>query len=258
MNPVLFKLYGPLAIHMYGLCIALGAIISFYLFNKDPKIKTYFSQHTLITVLQLIIIGAYVGGRVVCILTDYKSVDAWWLLVKFWEPGFSILGSMIGIALVLPLYLHLHKIPLLAFLDRASIYAPLVQTFGRLGCFFTGCCYGKPTQAWYGIVYTHQNHVAPLHCSLHPTQLYSSLMLFCIFLFLYFIQQHRTRKTGVIFLSYIILMATERFLIDFVRWDRIFVYEPTFLQLFSIHQWIALGICTLATIGAIVLSKSKA
>ena len=257
MNPVLLHIYGPIAIHAYGLCIATGAILAFYLFQKDPIVKKYFSIDTLFTTLQLIIVGAYVGGRVVAILSEYNSIQDLWLLIEFWQPGFSILGSILGIAATLPLYLYINNIPLLLFLDRASIYAPLVQTFGRLGCFFTGCCYGKPTDAWYAIVYTHQNHMAPLHCPLHPSQLYSSFILLCIFLFLYFVQQYRVRRTGLILVSYVMLMATERFLIDFVRWDRIFIYEPSFLQLFSIHQWIALAICISTSLGTFLLIKRK-
>ena len=176
-------------------------------------------------------------------------------LFKFWEPGFSILGSVIGVTVALASYFYNKQISLLLFLDRGAIYIPILQSFGRVGCFFAGCCYGMPSTSWYAVTYTDSAHMAPLHCSLHPAQLYSAATLFIIFLFLYFIQQYRVKNRGELFCSYIALIATERFLIDFVRWDRVFIVSPSFLQLFSVHQWIALAMCFGAMLGVLVIRK---
>lgn len=255
MNPVLLPLYGPIAIHAYGLFIVIGALTALFLFSRDKKIKKYVTSDQIATIVQIIIAGAYFGGRIIFMFSE--SITDLTLLFRFWEPGFSILGSILGIGILLPIYLQSNKIPGLLFLDRVSLYAPLIQGFGRIGCFFTGCCYGKPTDAWYAVTYTHENHVAPLFYSLHPSQLYSSTLLFLIFFLLYFIQQYRVKTPGLLFMSYLILISAERFLIDFVRWDRILLDSTKLGQLFSFHQWIALSIGVYAAIASCILLKVK-
>lgn len=257
MNPVLFHIYGPLAIHAYGVCIALGGILAFYLFSQDKKAQKLLSFDQMVTAIQVLFLGAYVGGRLLIMLSEDTPFDLFFMF-KFWEPGFSILGSIIGVVTGLCIYLYNKKIPILTFADRISMYVPLLQAFGRLGCFFTGCCYGAPTTAWYAVTYTHENNLAPLLCSLHPVQLYSSALLFGIFLFLYFIQQYRSEKPGTLFFSYLILVGAERFILDFIRWDRVFFAAPGLLQIFSVYQWVALGICTTAAIALFITQNRKA
>lgn len=257
MSPVLLPIYGPLAVHAYGLCIAIGGLIAFYLLYHDKKATSLISESTLVTAFQLMLLSGYLGGRIVLMISEPSSMADPFFLFKFWEPGLSILGTIIGITITITTYFYMKHIPLLPFLDRVSLYGPIVQGFGRLGCFFAGCCYGLPTKAWYAVTYTNPAHMAPLHCSLHPAQLYSSIILLAIFLFLYFVQQHRTKYAGELFLSYIILVSAERFLIDFVRWDRVFTLTPSFLQLFSIHQWIALVMYCGAMLGIFIIHKLK-
>lgn len=257
MSPVLFHIYGPLSIQAYGLCIAIGGLISFYLLCKDSKIQRIVSESTLITSFQLIILSGYFGGRIGTMLSEPTTFKDPLFLFKFWEPGLSILGAIIGIIATLYCYFYIKKIPTLLFLDRVAIYAPLTQSFGRLGCFFAGCCYGLPTTSWLSVTYTNTDSMAPLHHALHPAQLYSSLLLLAIFFFLYLVQQHRSNKPGILFLSYIVLASIERFLIDFIRWDRIFTVQSPILQLYSIHQWIALAMACIATIGICIIHNRK-
>ncbi|MBI2353255.1 prolipoprotein diacylglyceryl transferase [Candidatus Dependentiae bacterium] len=257
MNPILFHIYGPLAIHMYGLCIALGGIISFYLFSHDRKIVPLISESVLVSIFQIILLAGFFGGRIGCILSQPEFFNDPFFLFKFWEPGLSVMGTIIGVAVVLGIYLFFKKISFLFLLDRISIYAPLAQSFGRLGCFFAGCCYGLPTESWFSVTYTHSNHLAPLHCSLHPAQLYSSIMLFFIFCGLYFILQYRIKTVGLLFSFYLFLVSLERFLLDFIRWDRIFIKDSAFFSFLSIHQWIALSTCFIAFLFVLVLSWKK-
>lgn len=257
MNPVLFHVYGPLSIHAYGLCIAIGGLLSFILLTKDTKMQSLASEKTMITILQIILLSGFFGGRIVEMLSQPEPWQDPLFVLRFWEPGLSILGAILGATLSLTIYLHRKKIDFLKLLDRISLYAPLAQSFGRIGCFFAGCCYGLPTTGLLSVTYSHPHHLAPLHCALHPSQLYSAFLLLCIFLFLYFIVQHRTSKKGFILFSYLLAIGVERFLIDFIRWDRIFITESSGISLFSLHQWIALGICSFALLGIFFISKRR-
>ena len=256
INPVLLHIYGPLSIHIYGICIAIGGLITFFIFCKDKKTQNLISENTIITIFQIILISGFFGGRIFEILSQPSQFDDLLYLFRFWEPGLSILGAVITTTLSLTIYLLYKKVSLLKILDRIALYAPLMQSFGRLGCFFAGCCYGLPTtNQFFSISYTNKNHLAPLNCSLHPVQLYSSLLLLFIFLFLYFIVQNKTQKPGLLLFYYLLLISIERFFTDFIRWDRIFINNSSSLSFISIHQWIALGICLISILGIFIISK---
>ena len=85
-----------------------------------------------------------------------------------------------------------------------------------------------------------------MHIALHTTQLYSSLLLFIIFLSMYFVFQKIVKKPGQLICIYLILASMERFAVDFWRGDRIFFNQNSLslmlTRTFSIHQLIAVGI----------------
>lgn len=253
INPVLFHLWGPLAIHAYGLCISIGIAIALYLLHHDPKAQKIIHHNDLATALQYMILSGYLGGRLFCVINEYDQYSDYSFFIKFWEPGFSILGTIIAISVTMFAFLHYKKISILDYSDRIALYAPLVQSFGRLGCFFTGCCYGQEAQGWWAVTYDHVNHMAPLYIPLHPTQLYSSIILMIIFLLLYFFIQHRVKKSGILLCSYLILSSIERFSVDFLRWDRTWWTTGGIIAHLSTNQWIALALCFSAICAAIVL-----
>lgn len=256
MNPVLFSLYGPLAIHAYGLCVAIGVMLALALLLHDKKMNKIISNEDLITTIQLMIIVGYFGGRMGFLLSEAESWSDYIMLFEFWKPGLSILGSIIGIILIMSSYLWYKKIPILSFFDRMAIYAPLAQSFGRIGCFFAGCCYGMQTNSWLSITYTHPEHMAPLHIALYPTQLYSSICLCMIFLLLYFVLQKKIVQPGILLCSYLALAGLERFLIDFARWDRLYFSNNNY-HFFSIHQWISLVVIISASLAIVVLHQQR-
>ncbi len=257
INPALYHLWGPLVVHAYGVCIAIGAILSFYLLCHDKKTRDLASMETLTALLYLILIFGFLGGRLVTILADQTIWQDPWCLFRFWEPGLSVLGTVIGATGAIILFLRLKKIPVLALIDRIIIFAPLAQSFGRLGCFFAGCCHGLPTNHILSVTYTHVNHLAPLHCALHPTQLYSALALLLLFIFLYFYMQYHTNKAGMLFCIYLLATAIERFSIDFIRGDRTFVSTCEPWAWLSLHQWLALAIACCALLGMAYLAIRK-
>ena len=60
----------------------------------------------------------------------------------------------------------------------------LGQGFGRIGCFFAGCCYGIRTTAWYGVEFPAESLGPGAGIKVIPTELISSAGNFLIFAFL--------------------------------------------------------------------------
>lgn len=237
MNPILLPLYGPIAIHSYGLCIAIGILLFIFLVRQHPLYKKLNLEPIFSTIISVGVFSGLLGGRILYLISQnepFWDITQWFTI---WEGGFAILGGIIGIITAISAYLYFKKIPILSFFDLVCLYTPLLQSVSRVGCFLAGCCYGLQTKSSFGVTYTNPLSLAPLGVTIHPTQLYSSFALFCIFIFLIIFVQKKVRYPGQIFAIYLILESCERFFIDFLRADR-----EMFTKILSLHQIVSLMI----------------
>lgn len=243
LGPQLLHIYGPFAIHSYGLIIAVGVMISMWLATYNKRFTQLKLQNSFINIILVSFFAALAGGRILAIISEphlFPTFADWFAL---WEGGLSILGAIIGVLALLPWYLKKINVPIMPFFDFVSIYVPLLQSISRIGCFVAGCCHGAPTGCALAVTYTNPDTMAPINTAVHPTQLYSSLLLFFAFLFMYFWAQHKIKKPGHLLAVYLMLASAERFFVDFLRGERI----ATDIIL-SLNQLVALGIFTIALV----------
>jgi phosphatidylglycerol:prolipoprotein diacylglycerol transferase len=236
-SPELLRIHGSLGIQSYGLFILLGIIIATIAARYNKRFTQLHLEKTYFDIIAVGVIAGVIGGRLLVIISEpflYRHIYDWFAL---WQGGFSILGTIIGVIITLPFYLKKINVPIIPFADLVAIYAPLCQSIARLGCFFAGCCYGITTNNIFAVTYTNPQTFAPCNISLHPTQLYSSALLFGIFIFMYFIGQRICKKNGELFIMYLTLACLERFFVDFWRADRIMIDNHI-----SFHQIVALCI----------------
>ena len=102
--------------------------------------------------------------------------------------------------------------------DIVVIGAPIGQFFGRIGCNFAGCCYGKICSLPWAITFNSSHSIAPTGISLHPTQLYSAFYNLLIFLALMFLRKQK-KFNGQIICFYMIFYSIARFSVEFFRGD---------------------------------------
>lgn len=256
MRHTLFHLYGPFSIHSYGLSIAIGLLIFIYLVKRDKRFALLNMTDAKFTkILFVSIITAILGGRILFLIENPELFLSPLDLLTFWQGGFSILGTVIAVALVIPWYLRYLHIPIVGMLDLTSIYAPLLQSISRIGCFLAGCCYGLPTTQPWGIMYTDPGSEAPLYLCLHPAQLYSSMGLMVIFAFMYFVAQRILPVPGQLTCMYIMLISMERFMVDFWRGDREELHW--IFNTFSLYQYIAAGMFIISAVLFIGITLRK-
>lgn len=254
LSRTLLHIYGPFSIYSFGVMIALGCIITYYLMLSDTRRIKLISTDQLLNVFSISIITALFGGRLLHLLSSYEDIHSWTDIIALHEGGFSILGAIIALLCVIPWYLKKINVPVLPFMDLMGLYAPLLQGISRLGCFFAGCCYGKPTDAFWGVTYKTHDTLAPTFCKIHPTQLYMAGGDLIIFLALYFIGQRYFKKPGQLLCAYLALSNLNRFLVDFWRDDQEFL-PIQIMRIFSLHQWIALGIIISSIACFIVITR---
>lgn len=239
MHPEVIHIYGPISIQWYGLMIFIGILIFTYAILKDPQRKKLISIDQSFDLMTLGIFASVVGGRFLFVLTNRREIVSFYDCIAIWDGGLSILGAIIGILFVFPFYLKVKKINIPELFDLISVYVPLLQSISRIGCFLAGCCYGCQTSVMWAIKHD--------QLLVHPTQLYSAILLFEIYLIM-IIARTFLKKPGQLVMLYLILESVERFVVDFWRGDREFLANSGFLGIFSVHQYIAIGLCVVASI----------
>jgi phosphatidylglycerol:prolipoprotein diacylglycerol transferase len=99
----------------------------------------------------------------------------------------------------------------------------LGHVIGRFGCLLAGCCYGKPTDVPWGIVFSNPAAAAsvgtPLGVALHPTQLYDAGAELLIMIVLLATERRGRPFPGRTFWLYMLLYAISRFVVEMYRGD---------------------------------------
>lgn len=103
-------------------------------------------------------------------------------LARYLLGGFVFYGGLFGALLAAFLYCRTSRISFSAVLTQLLPVIPLIHAFGRIGCFCSGCCYGRPSQR-FGIAFSHAL-AAPNGVKLLPVQLYEAATTLGLFVLL--------------------------------------------------------------------------
>lgn len=246
----ILHIYGPLSIRGFGLMIVIGLVLVTFLIVRSPARKKIMTTDCFIDALWFCVMVGIIGGRIAFALSEWATFDYWWEIFAVWEGGFSLLGSIIGVLLVVPWYLRVHHVPILPFLDLIASHALLLQSIARIGCFLAGCCYGMQTNLPWGV----RDYMQTPDLCLHPTQLYSAGLLLLLYFLLRFLAPRVAHLPGQTIMLYLVCASSERFVVDFVRGDREY-FHVSWLACLSAHQWISLLLFSGGLIGFFLLSN---
>ncbi|MCX7990586.1 MAG: prolipoprotein diacylglyceryl transferase [Proteobacteria bacterium] len=233
MFPEIFRI-GSLAVHTYGLFIAIGIILALYFIKIECKKSALDSQKIIDILFWAIWIGI-IGSRVFYVIyfPDEFLKDPMEFF-RIWKGGLVFHG---GLLFAIPFVIFSFKkerIPILTCLDIIVVFIPLAHFFGRLGCFFAGCCYGKVCELPWAVKFTNPLTLAPKNIPLHPTQLYEAFSNLSLF-FILFLLRKKIKVEGVLLSLYLIGYGIIRFFIEFLRGDLRDVYLG-----YSTAQWISI------------------
>jgi phosphatidylglycerol---prolipoprotein diacylglyceryl transferase len=112
------------------------------------------------------------------------------------------------------------------------------EAFGRIGCFFNGCCYGEVCSLPWA-VFQH-------NALRHPTQIYAVFIALAVLAILFFAKD-KVRYEGDLFRIYLLCYGLSRFVLEFFR-----VRSEIYFGL-SVAQWVSLEIVA-AMIFAIIFA----
>ncbi len=217
MHPVLFD-FGSFRIYTYGFMIAVGVVcgIAYLVVQGRREVNLTFDQVN--NLFLLLFTAAFVGGKVFLFFED-PSRYAHNVKQLFTGSGFVFYGSFLFAVPTMLWYFRKNNLPVYPMLDIMAVVTCLVHMFGRVGCFMAGCCYGKPTTAFFGVTFTNPACQArPLNTPLYPTQLMEAGYILVVIMVLLYVRRHRTFY-GQLFLLYLALYAGGRFLLEYFRGD---------------------------------------
>lgn len=223
-------------IPLYGLLFFLGigvaAIVAFFLVKKRHR-----DVFDFVCAAVYVMIGAMIGAKLLFLLVSFKEIIQ--LKLSFEEiirGGFVFYGGLLGGVVGLLLYGRQFQVDIIHYADIFAAVLPLGHAFGRIGCFFAGCCYGIPYDGVGSICYQHSNNIfTPIGVELFPVQIVEAACLSVLFIVLIWVLFHH-QKPGRVTKLYLGSYATLRLFLEFLRGD---VERGGMLGL-STSQWVSL------------------
>src|SRR3954464_751784 len=256
MYPRLFEL-GPLTVYTYGLLLAAAYLLGLRLAMVRARVRGL-DQTRVLDLGIYIIISALVGAKLLLLITDFRTfTDNPRELLTLARSGGVFYGGLILAVIVALLYIRRIGLPLWTTCDVFAPGIALGHVVGRFGCFFAGCCWGKPTTLPWGITFTDpyaaSNVGTPLNIPLHPTQLYEAGAEALILMLLLATESRGRRYPGRTFWLYMLLYAISRYIIEMFRDD-----PRGTVMMFSTSQFISVILAPLAVVMLVYLRRGFA
>lgn len=239
-----FDLFGK-TISMYMICALIGVfVVLFFTYKLAQKNK-------LDEINMLVMMLCSFGGVIVfshlfyaftvpqtvaaafANLDKIKSFDDFIYVINMILGGSVFYGGLIGAIIVFFIYTKIKKLDFGDYSDIAGMSIPLFHFFGRLGCFFSGCCYGVEWD--HGVTYHHAIVESANGVSRFPVQLVEAFLNLLLFLLLFLLYK-KGKAVHKKLMIYLLVYPVYRFILEFFRGDsyRGFLFGLSTSQLISI------------------------
>lgn len=222
MMPFLFSIGSTKVPSFFFFIMVATLACTFYLFLNAKRAGL--QPEAMLDMGILGMITGVLGARIFHIIVEAPAY--YWAkpmrVFEFWRGGFVSWGAFIALAITLPLYFKIRKLPILTYMDFFATGAPLIKFFVRLACLLTGCCYGKPTNLPWAIIFTDPASTAYYYypnLPLHPTQIYSMIHATLLFFFIRWFYTHHKQSPGETICALVMGWALPRAFIEFFRGD---------------------------------------
>ncbi len=216
------QLISGFPIQTFGLCVATGIFLAWMTVEKLYK------RPELSNLVFALIITGLIGARLTHVI-QYWHEDGFdrdfAAAFQIWNGGLVFYGGLIGGALAFAVWCAVKRPDVLHLADVLCVGIPLGHAFGRIGCFFHGCCWGKVSESALAVTFPANSPVWAAHRSgefasrslpVLPTQLFEAaalLLLFAALLLLY--RKFKGFTAGAYMIGYSVI----RFFMEFLRDD---------------------------------------
>jgi phosphatidylglycerol---prolipoprotein diacylglyceryl transferase len=238
-----------IALHSYGILIAIGLAVGIALAHREGRRRGLDGGRVLDAAFWMIVAGL-IGSRIaygivnagefarLCfqgagpprslggVLSDCARIFA------IWQGGLVFYGGVAGAALIGWWFARREGWSFAVFGDIGAPALALGHAFGRLGCFASGCCFGKASSGSWGVGFPRSSvafdELASLGAvppgwqrtpPLHATQLYEAVGELVIFAALLVLRPRVRKHPGALLVTYLGLYGVLRFVVEMFRGD---------------------------------------
>lgn len=132
-----------------GIGVALGlAIMEFIILARGLS-----SEVAAWLIVGLTFFGLFLTRTVWRFITSFRLKEKYSLTSH--QVGFMSWGALLGVSIIVLLFKLLTIYPMLYLADAVAVGLLVAHFWGRIGCMFYGCCFGKSS---YGSCYLHYHH----------------------------------------------------------------------------------------------------
>lgn len=249
MHPIFIRL-GPLDIHTYGVLVAIGFMAGLAVAGWRARSEGIQAEQISDLGVWLIIAGM-LGGKLFHVIFFWNDFIAGWHAdgIRSLREGFVFYGGFIFATLTAVVYTRVKRLPLVKLADIFAPSIALGHAFGRMGCFFNGCCYGKACSFPWAVTFPPPHVMAGI--PVHPTEIYEALGNLAIFGGLSLFYRHK-RFDGQVWWLYVLSYGMLRLLVEFFRGD----YDTFYFGVLTIGQIVAITMIAVASLAMVLSPKT--
>lgn len=248
---------------MYTICAVLGLCVCGFIATRLGKKYGLMVEDIVIFMLSAAL-GLIIGGHIlygivnipllVKVIAAFPNLSFGNAMKALWAVfgGSVFYGGMFGSLIALKIHIKHSKLEgKHIMMNIYAVSVPLFHVFGRIGCFFGGCCYGIESK--FGFTVHNNTYVPDINgVSRFPVALLEAALNLIVFFIVLYMFKKFSNKYSLIHL-YLFLYSIVRFSTEFLRGDEIRgIWGP-----FSTSQWISLAIF-IYTVTRFVIKKTKA
>lgn len=226
--------------------LALAGVLAALWFTYALARKKGLDEIHMLYMILFAFVGAVLGGHILYAVTriDYvlyltkhidiiNSFDDIFKSIQYIFGGSVFYGGLIGALIAGFIYMKKNRLESGNYSDVACLAIPLFHTFGRVGCFLSGCCYG--IQWEYGFTYRYSVARGANGVPRFPVQIVEASLNLILFIVMYKLYKSGMLKSRLL-AFYLLVYSVYRFILEFFRGDgyRGFIFGLSTSQIISI------------------------
>ena len=251
MHPDLID-FGFIGIKTYGVMMAFGFLTAWVVASALCRMSGR-NATDLQNLLVYMMLGGVLGARIAYVIEHWSAefADNPVMALRVDKGGLMFYGGLILDLAIFFIWCRRKGENVFTLADLVAVVMPLGHAFGRVGCFFYGCCYGKLSDSWCAVSFPrcspawYEQYNSGLiganaleSLPVLPTQLFEAAAMAVLFLALLSLYRRRWRTSrGLVAGTYFISYAAWRIVNETMRGDP----RAVFLSL-TIGQLISLAI----------------
>lgn len=202
-------------ISTYAFFALIGSLsAAIFLFFRMERFDIDFG--TLIFYIVFGVAGLLLGSRIMFVISRIPELIGNFsmskLIMYIFNGGIVFYGGLFGVLTAIKVCAKIKKHNSRKMFNFFTLAFPLFHMWGRIGCFFGGCCYGK---AWdWGFAMAFDPETVRI-----PVQLIESMCNIIIFIVLMIYEAQSKNKYLSLLPVYLVLYSVCRFFLEFFRGD---------------------------------------